>query len=96
MCVTDHIAHAHLPPFFLLLFLLRLMRGSLRTEPQGADTIVWLAASTKGGESTGKYFFDRKARWTNLLFANTKPEKKDYGDLVAFCEGKCPVGEGEK
>lgn len=77
-------------------FRYRLMRGSLRTEPQGADTIVWLAASKKGGESTGKYFFDRKARWTNLLFANTKPEKKDYGELVAFCEGKCPVGQEGK
>ena len=77
-------------------FFYRLMRGSLRTEPQGADTIVWLAASRKGGERTGKYFFDRKARWTNLLFANTNPEKKDYGELVAFCEGKCPVGEEGK
>ncbi|GAB5034891.1 dehydrogenase reductase sdr family member 12 [Nannochloropsis oceanica] len=74
----------------------KLMRGALRTELQGADTIVWLAASQKGGESTGKYFFDRKARWKNLLFANTKPEKKDYEDLVAFCEGKCPVWEGGK
>ena len=72
------------------------MGGALRTEIQGADTIVWLAASQKGGESTGKYYFDRKARWKNLLFANTKPEKKDYEDLVAFCEGKCPVGEEGK
>ncbi len=63
------------------------MRGNLRTEAQGADTIVWLAASAKGGESSGKYFFDRKARWTNLMFANTKPEGKDYEDLKTFCEG---------
>ena len=73
----------------------KLMKKSLRTEAQGADTIVWLAASEKAGESTGKYFFDRKARWTNMLFANTKAEEEDYKDLKAFCEAKMKGGGGK-
>jgi hypothetical protein len=63
-----------------------MMRKNLRTEAQGADTIVWLAASEKAGEATGKYFFDRKPRWTNLLGANTKPEAADYEALQAFVQ----------
>lgn len=63
-----------------------MMRGNLRTEAQGADTIVWLAAAEKAGKATGKYFFDRKARWTNLLGANTKPEPEDYAALLKFVE----------
>lgn len=61
-----------------------MMRKNLRTEAQGADTIVWLAASNKAGEATGKYWFDRKSRWTNLFGANTKPEPEDYDALLAF------------
>lgn len=61
-----------------------MMRKNLRTEAQGADTIVWLAAAEKAGQATGKYWFDRKARWTNLLGANTKPEPEDYDALLAF------------
>src|SRR6056297_1297282 len=67
-------------------YLLRLMSKRLRSESQGADTIVWLAASDKGGKTTGKYFFDRKARWTNLPFANTKAERNDYENLIDFCK----------
>lgn len=66
----------------------RMMRGNLRTEAQGADTIVWLAAAEKAGKATGKYFFDRKPRWTNLLGANTKPEPEDHAALLAFVQGK--------
>lgn len=35
------------------------MRKSLRTEAQGADTIVWLSAAKRVAEETGKYWFDR-------------------------------------
>ena len=62
------------------------MQKYLRTEAEGADTIIWLAASKAGGEVTGKYFFDRKVRWTNLPFANTVPEEKDYKALIQFVE----------
>lgn len=64
----------------------RMMQKYLRTEAEGADTIIWLASSKGGGEVSGRYFFDRKARWTNLPFANTEPDKKDYQALVDFVE----------
>ncbi len=73
-----------------------MMRKSLRTEAQGADTIVWLAASAKGGEATGKYFFDRKPRWTNLVGANTKPEPEDYEALLGFVQDRAAGVLNEK
>jgi NAD(P)-dependent dehydrogenase (short-subunit alcohol dehydrogenase family) len=39
-----------------------LMRPWLRTPQQGADTVVWLAASVEAGESTGRFWHDRAAR----------------------------------
>ena len=64
----------------------QMMRRGLRTEEQGADTIVWLAASEKGIGFTGQYFFDRAPRSTSLFAANTEPTPKEYEDLVQFCE----------
>ncbi len=40
----------------------RLTRAVLRTPAEGADTIVWLAASQRGGEVSGQFFFDRVPR----------------------------------
>lgn len=39
----------------------------LRTPEQGADTMVWLAASEEAGESTGLFWHDRKPRPTHRL-----------------------------
>jgi dehydrogenase/reductase SDR family protein 12 len=54
------------------------MQGSLRTEPQGADTIVWLAVNGDlGKEHSGRFFFDRKEVRLHLSGAGThsSPEK---------------------
>ena len=45
-----------LPGFF------RMMRPVLRTPSQGADTIVWLAASEEARASTGRFWLDRVPR----------------------------------
>jgi dehydrogenase/reductase SDR family protein 12 len=42
-------------------------RPVLRTAEQGADTIVWLAASAEAGESTGRFWHDRRPRPTHRL-----------------------------
>jgi NAD(P)-dependent dehydrogenase (short-subunit alcohol dehydrogenase family)/carbon monoxide dehydrogenase subunit G len=42
----------------------------LRTPDQGADTIVWLAASNEAGKSTGKFWLDRRPHET-VLFPKT-------------------------
>ena len=39
----------------------------LRTPEQGADTIVWLAASDEAAETSGKFWLDRRLRPTHRL-----------------------------
>ncbi|CAN7612333.1 SDR family NAD(P)-dependent oxidoreductase [Phenylobacterium sp. LjRoot225] len=36
-----------------------------KTAEQGADTLVWLATSDEGGQTSGGYFFERKPRAPN-------------------------------
>lgn len=55
----------------------RLMKLGLRSLDQGADTIVWLAASETGGRETGKFWFDRKARPTHK-FKHTQNTPEEY------------------
>ena len=43
------------------------MQGRLRTPAQGADTVVWLAASDAARSQSGRFWFDRKPRSTHLL-----------------------------
>ncbi|WP_300464055.1 SDR family NAD(P)-dependent oxidoreductase [Desulfobacula sp.] len=47
-----------------------LVNSVLRTPDQGADTIVWLAASKEAGESTGRFWLDRRPHET-VLFPKT-------------------------
>jgi NAD(P)-dependent dehydrogenase (short-subunit alcohol dehydrogenase family) len=45
----------------------RLMRPLLRTPAEGADTIVWLAASPEPVGQSGRFFLDRRARTEHVL-----------------------------
>jgi len=45
----------------------RLTRSILRTPAEGADTVVWLAASPRARAFSGRFFFDREPRRTHLL-----------------------------
>lgn len=56
---TDGVARS-LPRFH------RWMRPVLRTAEEGADTVVWLAASREAEQHTGRFFFDRAERRTSL------------------------------
>jgi NAD(P)-dependent dehydrogenase (short-subunit alcohol dehydrogenase family) len=40
----------------------RLTRPILRTPEQGADTAIWLASAGKPGQTTGRFWHDRRAR----------------------------------
>ncbi len=44
-----------------------LLHPILRTPEQGADTIVWLAASKEAGGSTGRFWLDRRPHETIVL-----------------------------
>jgi len=60
------------------------MRGRLRSPAEGADTIVWLAASERGG-SGGGFYFDRKRRAEHLL-PWTRESEADRAALWSWCE----------
>jgi len=53
-----------------------LVNSILRTPDQGADTIVWLASSKKAGESTGKFWLDRRPHET-VLFPKTGDSEQE-------------------
>jgi dehydrogenase/reductase SDR family protein 12 len=60
-------------------------RAILRTPAQGADTIVWLAASDAAGELSGEFVFDREPRHKHLL-PMTKENVADRRALWRLCE----------
>jgi dehydrogenase/reductase SDR family protein 12 len=63
----------------------RVLRPLLRTPAQGADTIVWLAASQPAGHMTGKFVFDRVARRTHL-WPGTRETEHERRRLWELCE----------
>ncbi|MEM9529493.1 MAG: SDR family NAD(P)-dependent oxidoreductase [Pseudomonadota bacterium] len=64
-----------LPGFF------KVTKRVLRSPAEGADTIVWLAAAADGGQTTGGFWLDRKARPTNVL-PGTQTSLEDRGRLL--------------
>ncbi len=64
---------------------LSVMGGVLRTEEEGADTVVWLAVADQAREFTGKYLFDRKPRKKHKALAGTKSNPSDLTQLADIC-----------
>jgi NAD(P)-dependent dehydrogenase (short-subunit alcohol dehydrogenase family) len=63
----------------------RIMRNILRTPAEGADTVVWLAASRCACRWTGRFFFDRQERRTHLL-PFTGESEDDRRGLWELCD----------
>lgn len=59
-------------------------RQILRTPAEGADTVVWLAASESAKSYSGRFFFDRAPRRTHLL-PWTRESGADRRALWARC-----------
>ncbi|MFV0257934.1 MAG: SDR family NAD(P)-dependent oxidoreductase [Acidimicrobiales bacterium] len=55
----------------------RLMRPLLRTPAQGADTMVWLAATDAPGETTGGFWLDRAVRPIHRLERTRRSDTAD-------------------
>ena len=53
----------------------------LRTPEQGADTIVWLAASPDAHRASGHFWLDRKIRATHV-FRHTAHSARDRRELI--------------
>ncbi len=63
----------------------RLTRAILRTPSEGADSVIWLAASDAAGALTGKFIFDRSPRSSHYLpFTAERPG--DPERLWQLCE----------
>jgi NAD(P)-dependent dehydrogenase (short-subunit alcohol dehydrogenase family) len=62
-----------------------LMRRVLRTPAEGADTVVWLAASPAARGQTGRFWFDRQPRSTHLL-PWTRERRQQRQALRRLCE----------
>jgi dehydrogenase/reductase SDR family protein 12 len=45
----------------------RVMGPLLRTPAQGADTMVWLATGDRPTMSSGRFWHDRRPRWTHRV-----------------------------
>jgi len=63
----------------------RLTRPILRTNEQGADTVVWLAAADAPLRSTGRFWHDRRERPTHYT-GRTKEGEADRRALWEACE----------
>jgi len=61
------------------------MRNRLRTPAEGADTVVWLAASDAARGRSGRFWFDRVPRSPHLL-PWTRESSAERAALRAFCE----------
>ena len=61
------------------------MQDRLRTPAQGADTVLWLAASDAARGRSGQFWFDRAVRSPHLL-PWTRESRADRAALLAFCE----------
>jgi NAD(P)-dependent dehydrogenase (short-subunit alcohol dehydrogenase family) len=66
----------------------RLTRAMLRNPAEGADSVVWLAASPRANQWTKCFFFDRAIRRTHIL-PFTKESGEERSKLWRICEKAC-------
>ncbi|XP_072542759.1 dehydrogenase/reductase SDR family member 12 [Salminus brasiliensis] len=63
------------------------MKNKLRTEAQGADTVVWLAVSDAASrQPSGLFFQDRKAVPTHLPLASSRSSPAEEAKLMSTLE----------
>ena len=63
----------------------QIVGARLRTTEEGADTIVWLAASDEGARTTGRFWLDRRPRPTRYLLGQ-RVTPRDAERLWDACE----------
>jgi NAD(P)-dependent dehydrogenase (short-subunit alcohol dehydrogenase family) len=63
----------------------RATRRLLRTPEEGADTIVWLAASTEAGKVSGEFWLDREQHPSHI-FRRTRETPQERATLVETLE----------
>lgn len=53
-------------------FFIARLSGKLRTEEEGADTVIWLALQPKENLESGEFYFDRAKAAKHLPFVGTR------------------------
>jgi dehydrogenase/reductase SDR family protein 12 len=71
----------------------RVTEAILRASAEGADTIVWLAASSAASGETGRFFFDREPTRTHWI-PSTRESRSDRDVLWEMCEDLQPSATG--
>ncbi len=61
-------------------------RKMLRSPDEGADTIVWLAASPQAADVSGEFFLDREPRRKHIPLKNTQSSRAEIDALWELCE----------
>jgi hypothetical protein len=59
----------------------RATRKFLRSPEEGADTVVWLAASTEAGKVSGKFWLDREQHPSHI-FRRTQETAQEREQLL--------------
>ena len=72
----------------------RATRPLLRSPEEGADTIVWLAASTEAGKVSGKFWLDREQHPTHLV-DRTRETQQQREQLIHQLQGLMASGCGQ-
>jgi dehydrogenase/reductase SDR family protein 12 len=58
------------------------LSGNLRTNDEGADTVVWLALQPKEKLASGAFYFDRAEAPKHLKFAGTAASHAQINSIV--------------
>ncbi|XP_033865052.1 dehydrogenase/reductase SDR family member 12-like [Acipenser ruthenus] len=63
------------------------MKNKLRSEAQGADTVVWLAVSASAAtQASGQFYQDHKPVSAHLPLASTRSSAGDEEELLTVLE----------
>jgi NAD(P)-dependent dehydrogenase (short-subunit alcohol dehydrogenase family) len=61
----------------------KVMKHSLRTPLQGADTVIWLATASEAGKCSGLFWLDRTPQPTHLMSKTIEdPQSRDELEQV--------------
>lgn len=63
--------------------------GNLRSNDEGADTVIWLALQPKEKLVPGDFYFDRAEAPKHLKFAGTAASHAQIGSIVDSVRSIC-------
>jgi dehydrogenase/reductase SDR family member 12 len=65
------------------------LSGNMRTNDEGADTVIWIALQPKERLATGAFYFDRAEAPKHLKFAGTAASHAQINSIVDNIRSIC-------